>query len=171
MVISRSLGICREERGKHRFAVSSAPLTLAQSHQLLIQLFLSRCIFPFLGLLENWDQHVIFAWKGESWYSMLSTPPPQCPAAHQDTGALVKQKVSQPSGSSLTGGVCKEQVFQCIWSSMIFMGLSHVSFHLINIILQGQQSSAHPFDKHFLSTCTILTCSRITNEETKTLRY
>lgn len=85
--------------------------------------------FPsFLGLLENWDQHVTFAWKGESWCSMHTTPLPQCPVAHQDTGAPGKQKVIQP-GSLCTGWVCEEQLFWHIWSFMIPVVFS--THHLI----------------------------------------
>ena len=91
--------------GEHRLVVTSAfGLVKPGTHSTVPK----SVHFPsFLGLLENWDQHVTFAWKGESWCNMPSTPPPRCPVAHQDTGVLGKQKVSQPE-SSFAGWVCKE---------------------------------------------------------------
>lgn len=114
---SRSYSGSSGKTGEHRRVVTSAfGLVKPGTHSTVPK----SVHFPsFLGLLENWDQHVTFAWKGESWCSMPSTPPPRCPVAHQDTGVLGKQKVSQP-GSSFAGWVCKEH-FRYSWSFMILL--------------------------------------------------
>lgn len=114
----------KDKDGSSNMELSSLPCAFGLVESAIYSTVPKSVHFPsFLGLLENWDQHVTFAWKGESWCSMPLMPPPQCPVVPLDTGVLGKQKVSRP-GSSFAGLVYKEQFFQYRWSFMILLGFS-----------------------------------------------